>query len=590
MLNQIDINNENKKLNIKIYPVEGKMIELGEKDIINSQSVCISYKCGSDSDFAFASVYTAECTFSFKTDADRYALYNAMVEVFCGNGKEFFRKGVYYISEAERRNQYVSVKAYDRMLLLDEDVDEEIVGTVYEILCHLSNRFGLELGMSENFVKSLPNAEFLYSVASDLIDTWRDVLHYLAAVTCTFAAFDGNGRLCLCRYHENTDKEFNKNSRSSLSVSDYEVSYDSICARFVLNGTYKQYSASEAESPKRIYDAGDIPIVRLTQEHQQQIILNMLAEIQKIHYVPVSMKIRFNPFLELGDKVTVKGVGKTGDSVSSYIMNLKWSFRGLTQIKSVGKNPKLSTVKDKNEKKLSNLEGSIQAKDVTVHSYTNIKRYAILGGETEIITISFSAVEDTNPIFVATIPFEMDTDGNIVLKYYLDGVLNAEDTLVSYLQRGQQFVTVTNNLKIDGNTRKTLTLTMSTQSFDSDIRKQQAQISSVVEYIKSGQYREQAISGTVPKAQIQKYGIKAALFAQGLAAKDRWDGTIIMNDDTPYLKVSPLTVLPCNDRAIFTRYDPIRVNHEETEYIKLESLQVMPVKDSISFIEEEENE
>lgn len=590
MIKQIDINNANKKLNIRIYPTEGKMIELEEKDIVNSQSVSISYKCGSDSDFAFASVYAAECTFSFKTDIDRYALYNAKIEVFCGNGRESFGKGVYYISEAVRQNEYVSVKAYDQMLLLDSDVDEEIVGTVYEILCHLSNRFGLELGMSESFVKTLPNAVFLYSIASDLIDTWRDVLHYLAAVTCTFAVFDGNGKLCLCHYHETVDREFDKNDRSSPSVSDYEVSYDGISARFVLNGTYKRYSASETENPKRIYDAGDIPIVRLTQEHQQQIISNMLMEILKIRYVPVSMKIRFNPFLELGDKVIVTDVGKTRDIVSSYVMNLKWSFRGLTQVKSVGENPKLATVKDKNEKRLSSLEGSIQAKDVTVHSYTNIKNYVILGGEIEVITISFSAVEDTNPIFMATIPFEMDADGNVVIRYYLDGVLNADDTVVSYFPRGRQFLTVTNNFKIDGNTRKTLTLTMSTQSFNSDIRKQQAQIASVVEYIKSGKYQEQAVTESIPSVKIQKYGIKAVLFAQGLAAKDRWDGTIVMNDEAPYINMSPLPILPSNDRAIFTSYDPIRVNREEAEYIELNPLPVRLFNDNISCIEEEENE
>lgn len=590
MIEQININNSNKRLKVKIYPPEGEMIELLEKDIVNSQSVSISYKCGSDSDFAFASVYAAECTFSFKTDIDRYALYDARIEVFCGNGTDSFGKGVYYISEAVRQNDYVSIKAYDQMLFLDRDVDEEIVGTVYEIMGHLSDRFGLELGMSESYVKSLPNAEFLYSVSSDIIDSWRDVLHYLAAVTCTFAVFDGNGKLCLCRYHEDSDKEFDKNGRSKPSVSDYEVSYDGIRARFVLNGTYTQYSASEAENPKRIYDAGDIPIVRLTKEHQQQIISNMLTEILKIRYVPVSMKIRFDPFLELGDKVTITDVGKTKDCVSSYVMNLKWSFRGLTQVKSVGENPKLATVKDKNERRLNSLEGSIQAKNVTVHSYTNIKNYVVLSGETEIIAISFSAVEDTNPVFIATIPFTMDTDGNVLIRYYIDGVLKADDTLVSYCQRGRQFLTVTNNFKIDGNTRKTLTLTMSTQSFDSDIKKHEAQIASIMKYIKTGKYQEQAVIEIIPKVQIQKYGIKAALFAQGLAPKDRWDGTIIMNENEPYINVLPLGILPCKDVIDFTHYDPVRVNREEAEYIELIPLQIRPFQDNISCIEEEENE
>lgn len=537
MLNQIELNNTNKKLNIKIYPSEGKMIELGENDIVNSKSVSISYKCGSDSDFAFASVYSAECTFSFRTEIDRYALYDARVEVFCSNGTEHVRKGVYHISEAIRQNRYVSIKAYDDMLLLDEDVDEAITGTVYEILSHISNRFGIELGMQESDVNELPNAGYIYSVSQDIIDTWRDVLHYLAAVTCTFAVFDGDGKLRLCRYHEETDKEFDKNDRSNPSISDYEVSYDGIRARFIQNGVYKEYSVSETEVPGRFYDAGDIPIVRLTEEQQQQIILNMLVEVLKIKYVPVSMKIRFNPFLELGDKIAIRSAGQTGDSVYSYVMNLKWSFRGLTQIKSVGNNPKLSGVKDKSEKRLSNLEGSISAKDVVVHSYTNIKKYIVSETEIEVININYSAVEDTNPIFVATVPVTLDLDGNVIIRYYLDGVLNIDDTLIKYFPRGQHFVTISNNFKISANERKTLAVTICTQSFESDTRKQEAKIASIIKYIESGKYQEQSANKNVPKVQIEKYGIKAVLFAQGLAGTKSWDGTIYFDESFDYISL-----------------------------------------------------
>lgn len=131
---------------------------------------------------------------------------------------------------------------------------------------------------------------------------------------------------------------------------------------------------------------------------------------------------------------------------------------------------------------------------------------------------------------------------------------------------------------------------MSIQSFDSDIKKHETQIASIMKYIKTGKYQEQAVIEIIPKVQIQKYGIKAALFAQGLAPKDRWDGTIIMNENAPYINTLPLEILPCNDITGFTSYDPVRVNREEAEYIELIPLQIRPFQDNISCIEEEENE
>lgn len=556
MIDQMVIDNSNKKLNIRIYPVEADMIELTEEDILNSNSVSINYKCGSDSDFAFASVYAAECTFSFKTDVDRYALYDARVEVSCGNGTEYVNKGIYYISEAVRENNYVSVKAYDQMLLLDVDVDEVVTGTVYDILCHFTDKFGIELNMDESFIRNLPNAEFIYSISADIIDTWRDALHYLAAVTCTFAVFDGNGKLQLRKFHEKSDIEFDKGARSNPSVSDYEVSYDGIRARFVFNGVYKQYTAAGNENPKRFYDAGDIPIVRLTEGQQQQIISNMLTEVLKIRYVPVSMKIRFNPFIELGDKFVLTDANKMGDNVCSYVMSLTWSFRGLTQIKSVGNNPKLANVKDKDEKRLTDLEGSISAKNVVVYSYTNIKKYAVSEEEIEIININFSAIEDTQPIFIATIPITLNSDGNVVIRYYIDGILSEGDDIVNYLSRGQHSITVTNNFKIEKNFRKTLSVKMCTRYFESDSRIQDAKIASILDYVKTGKYAEQDTIKNTPGAQIGKYGIKAVLFAQGLAGTDRWDGTIYFDEAFGKYALSQMEICAFGNEIKMNQADP----------------------------------
>ena len=465
-----------------------------------------------------------------------------------GNGTDTVDKGVFYITDAVRSGSYISITAYDGMLFLDKEITESIIGDVFSLLSYTSEKCGIELAQTQEEIAALPNAKHAYECQSDVVSTYRDLVYYLAKLTCTFATFDGTGKLKLCQYHTENDLTIDKNGRSKQEISDYEVYYEAVAARFVVKDVYELYSAKSHDEAVRWYDFGDIPIVSLSETVHEEIITNMLAEILKIRYVPASVNIRFNPFIELGDRIELLNTNNKGDVVNSYVMSYEWSFRGSTKIKSVGSNPYLSGAQTKEEKQIKSMEKSITTKNVILHSYTNTSEITLGSDEKDIISINYSAVDDAHPLFIATIPFCMDLDGYVVFRYYLDGVLIETDTIRQYVARGEHFATISNNLVIEKNARNTLKVTACTEYFESDVRQQAAKILSFENYISTGTYKELELDTTISSATIAKDSIKAVLFAQGLAGTASWEGTInIVEEMTAVILNNALSVIPMND-------------------------------------------
>ena len=164
--------------------------------------------------------------------------------------------------------------------------------------------------------------------------------------------------------------------------------------------------------------------------------------------------------------------------------------------------------------------------------------------ETEIINIQFATVDDTIPVFVATVPLTMSLDGEVIFRYYLDGVkLNANDEDTLYLTKGEQFATISTFFEAEANARYTFTVTAQAGYRESEDRKQTAKILSLKDWIDnqtitvSGgtatfdyDYVEQDVDDTPPTITIGSHKIRAVIFASGLASTKAWDGTLILTD------------------------------------------------------------
>ena len=121
-----------------VLTINGTAINLDDSDIIKD-SVYITNQCTNNNEFEFGCVYAAECGITIKSAIDRYKLYDAKLELYwslwTGEAWEELPLGVYNISEPKRINDKISIKALDRMTMLDVNVDEETFGTTPQIIC-----------------------------------------------------------------------------------------------------------------------------------------------------------------------------------------------------------------------------------------------------------------------------------------------------------------------------------------------------------------------------------------------------------------------------------------------------------------------
>ena len=593
--------------NVREYYIAGELItETGRiipvnHDTLYEKSLSVTNQCVNGSEFEWGAVFSAEASIGLKTDVDRYEMYNAAFRFsfFLEVEEEEYEEipmGVYTVSQCNRNGDLLSITCLDHMILLEKDLEEDTNGTPYDLLLFIAEKCGVELAQTREEIEGFSNGTALMTLYANRIETYRDAVSHIAHVLCGFAVFDRFGKLKICRYAKEKCWTIKSGERYDISVSDFKTYFQALKVRFVRDGTYQLYSRENtAMADGLLYDMGDIPIIQGVEEFKETVLDAVWQQLQEINYTPCEIESIGNPAVDLGDLVSVEEIGKDNVEIRAYITYYDWQYRGKCKLKSAGGNPKLSSAKSKVSKQLIGMENDIGQKDVVVHTYTNAKSYQITTRETEIAAINYALSGDAKSVFVMTIQVNMESDGYLGLRYTKNFIEVPDTANLTYLHKGHNVVSVMLYLSDKENTRNTFRVLAYTEYVESEERILKAEIEAVKNYAESlekgtPKYVEADINKTIPKGMISVYGVRCALYGQGLASSDRWDGTISASDDAPYIKVLPLDILPCNDKADFTSYDPIRVNREEAEYIELGPLPVRFFHDNISCIEEEENE
>ena len=338
-----------------VLTVGDNVINLNDSDIIKD-SVYISNQCTNGSEYEYGCVYCAECGITIKSAIDRYSLYDAELRLFwslwTGSAWEEIPLGVYYISEPNRINDKISIKALDRMTLLDKNVDEDTTGTMKQLLAYISEKCGVELAQTDEELDELVNSDALYSVYSDKVETYRDLLAYICMMSASFGTFDRNGKLKLVQYATNPCVTLTRKHRfANANFSDYTTSFVGIKARFIAEENYAPYEAGETGNGL-ILDMGDNPIVRGLPETKHTLLENVYNVLRNVRYTPFEIETLSNPAIELGDLVSNTEVGKDGKTYVSPITYYYWTYRGKHKLRAVGGNPKLSGINNKQGKQL----------------------------------------------------------------------------------------------------------------------------------------------------------------------------------------------------------------------------------------------
>lgn len=532
---------------------DGTVVTIGESNIING-SLSINNKCVNNSDFCLGSVYVGQMSMTlFNSTINRYSLYGAKVELSyfltLGDGtEEEVPLGVFYVDKAVRSKKLIQVTCYDSMTSFDAEVQENSWGTPFGMLSLACDRCGVELANTEDEIKAMCNGEAVLSLDTARMSTYRDLIYCVSSVLCGFATINRYGKLEIRQFHTTPDVTIKARQRTASTVHDYETYFKSVKARFVAEQNYYPYVETDEEMETGLLlDMGDIPVIQGLDTFKHEVLQNILAELKKIRYVPSEITIVPDPSIDLGDGITLENVNGTAESSFMIVTSFSWTNHKKEDLVSNGSDTLLKNVSDNSNKQLADMEAQIESKNLVTKTYTNSKGYTIKESEDIIIRMNWSAFEDTTALFIATVPIEMSADGNLILTYYKS--LDKVGSITKYLSRGKHFVTFSTYIPSDASEVVNWMVRARTEYFESDIRKQNAQILSLKNWIENQtittttnaetgmvssvfayEYAEQPVDTTVPKGKILEQEIRAIVFAQGLNSTEAWDGTLSLED------------------------------------------------------------
>lgn len=432
----------------KIVTAAGTEYNFENKDIVKG-SAYITNQCCGDSEIELGSVYAAEFGITLYSDIDRYTLEGATLTIsfflqIADGSYEEVPLGIYEIYEANRTINCIAIKAYDYMLRFDKDFNNVVSsGTAYQLLALACENCEVTLAHTEEEMTAWNNGEILLGIYSENdIETWRDILFYVAQVLGCFCTINRAGELELRKYSNVSLGTIQSKHRFTSSFSDFVTRYTAISS--TNNRTQEaEYYALEVDDALTM-NLGVNPLLQFgLVETRKTILNNILNDISLIKYVPFDSSTIGNPAFDLGDVLTFSG-GHADDSQITCITKYEFRINGKHTLKCVGKNPRLAQAKSKNDKNITGLLNSVEAGRIAVHTFMNASPYTISETDTEIASIEFASNEDTDAQFHGTILIDVAAD-EIEQMGTATGIVGEEEVelAVSVKADGQAVLTIT---------------------------------------------------------------------------------------------------------------------------------------------------
>lgn len=513
-------------------------------EMIAPGSLYVTNQCVNSDSFEYGAVFTAELGITLKTEIDRYTLYDAEVNlgfnILLSNGLyERIPLGIFEVNEPTRVGRNITIKAYDRMVRLEEEIFESVTGTPYELLAYLAARCDVSLSQSKNEIDMLTNSSVLLTVSPEKVSTYRELLSCICKVTCTFAAFDREGMLRLYEYAISPSKTIEAKQRTASKFSDFETYFSGVKGTFIYDGTEKSYMQTDGGTGI-IYDMGSVPIVQGLDVTNQGVVANISLKTSPIKYVPCTISFTGDPSIELGDMI--KSIERNGNEVMSLVTFYKWIYRGSHQIKSAGLNPKLLKVKSKSLKEIANLKNDMATKDVSVYTYTNASEVVIQGGDSDAVTsmnslatVSFASRKASVCMVMVTIPISMAAESNVEIYQLFDGLEMMGGLIAQRCHVGLSTITFVNYFNTKANAIHKYSIVGITKGVD---------------------------DGEPGELTVNPYSLKVIVFGQGLESTVQWDGSAIVNDTVPIISILSRVTIPSIDDSVNINknaYNPYQV-------------------------------
>lgn len=439
----------------RITTKTGVVHEFSEKDIVKGSGYISSQCCG-NTEMELGTVYAAEMGITLFLSVDRYSLEEAIVELFyhlclADGTYESIPMGVYEVSEANRTVKCLELKAYDYMLRFEKDFSgTSTAGTAYEIIMLCCGACHVEFAQTKEEIIAMPNGTENLSVYSDNdIETYRDVLYYIGQVLGGFFIINREGKLELRKYGNEPVMEITQKQRFSSSFSDFITKYTAISSTNLRTQTAEYYALEKDDG--LTMNLGSNPFLQFGLEETRKMLCeNILADISVIAYVPFDSETIGNPALDLGDVIRFSGGHADGEQITC-VTSCHCKIGGKQTLKCVGKNPRLSQAKSKNDKNLVGLLNQIDEGKVGFFSYTNAKSFELGETEIEVISIDFTAGEVTQAEFIGLVVMDVVADavtresaavGTITVPVPVTTIQESDNTNADEMDTGEENVDV----------------------------------------------------------------------------------------------------------------------------------------------------
>lgn len=335
--------------------------------------------------------------------------------------------GVYTLQAPKISKQGISVSGYDQMKKLDiPSTVDATAATPYQFLTFIATECGVSLGNTQAEVEALPNGlELLPLNGENDIETFRDLLYYLAQACGCFACADRLGRITLRKFGNPTEIVFDEMRRDNdVIFSGYTTKWTSATFTDAEDEEEKYYSLDLDNGLNM--EMGANPLLQLgtieAVDRRRRAVLNAISTIQ---YTPFYMNSARDPVFDLGDTVEFSG-GISGDCVGC-VMAYSYSLDSFT-FEGYGDDPALAGAKDKAEKSASTAKRSSNQNNVTYYNFINLSDI-VFGDEQEvsICRLNFTPEKETTVKilheFIMNFELNLAVNNYYEIRYYYDGAL-----------------------------------------------------------------------------------------------------------------------------------------------------------------------
>lgn len=511
----------------------GKVYQIRPQNIVKGSGY-IKWQCCSGTEIELGTVYAAEMGITLILDVDRYTLFDSVVRLYytlelMDGTTETIPMGVFEVSEANRNIKTLELKGYDYMLRFDKNLKlEASSGTPYQFIKACCDACKVEMAQTVAEINAMPNGKSTLGIYADNdIETFRDLLFYVAQVLGGYCQIDRYGRLVIKHFDNKPVLSISQKERFESSYSDFVTRYTAISSTNQINQT-AEYIAMETDDALTM-NLGINPLLQFgLKSVREKKLREILIALQKVQYVPFDSTTIGDPTLEPGDILRLTG-GHADDKKISCITSIEYRVNGKQTIKCVGKNPRLAQAKSKNEKNIAGLLNSVESGKTIIYSFVNVSPFEISSSFQNVMDIDFTATEETSAAFQCEMllevikPEELEENADLpilTIQYRMNNEIIDGFIPTKTCVYGKHIVTLFFPLsKVIENSSNTFSM-----------------------YLKM-----EGTSATIGEAQI-----RATISGQGLAAGlGDWNGRININENIGFVPISdvPYLVDRFNDKA-----------------------------------------